>query len=829
MEYVLEARGITKRFPGVLALDHADLQLRKGEVHALVGENGAGKSTLMHILSGVYKKDEGQIFINDKEVEINSPTDATNLGIGIVFQELSLIPELSVAENMFPNRQPVNKLGFINNKQLLKNAQQIIDIFEEDIDPATPVKFLTIAKQQMVEIMKALSHDPKVLILDEPTSSLTQVETERLFRNIETLKERGISMVYISHHLSEVMQVADVATVLRDGKIVTTVNVSEINEDKLVSFMVGREIVQKHIDRTARIDRSKLLFEAKNLSHLYQFKDISFDVYPGEIVGMYGLVGAGRSEMAKCIFGLDKLSGGEMYLDGKPFRAKSAADSIEKGVAYASENRKLDGLFLKKTISDNCVSVQLKSFANKIGFLNDRDMGKFADDCIKRLNVITPSRSQITGNLSGGNQQKVLLSMWLGVNPRFLIVDEPTKGVDVGAKSEIYDILRKLADEGMGILVISSDLLEILNISDRIFVIKDGRVQGECMPDEAKEEKTMTEKKKGSFSIRKLFEIRESALVVLIIIFAVIMVCVKPKFLSINNILAIFISLSSTATLACGMCVLLVSGCMDLSVGSMSAFSGVICCQLMNSFGVPVVISIVAGVLLGLIVGLINGFIVVKWNIAPFIITLGMQYILRGLTQIIAEGFTIIGLPESFTNFGQKSLLGIQLPILYMIVLVVVFEILLRKFRFFRQSYFLGGNEKAAGMTGMKTKRIKVVNFIIVDMLAAFVGVTFAARFGNASVTIGTGLEMQVITACVIGGASLSGGEGTIIGAFLGALLMAMITSALNMLGVDTFWQNVCTGAILIFAVVMDTILKDRRELGVKVETAKKRDEKIAA
>ncbi len=339
----------------------------------------------------------------------------------------------------------------------------------------------------------------------------------------------------------------------------------------------------------------------------------------------------------------------------------------------------------------------------------------------------------------------------------------------------------------------------------------------------------MSEKKKSSFSLKKLFEVREAALFVLIVLFAVIMVCVRPKFLGMGNIMAILISMSSTAVVACGMCALLVTGMMDLSVGSMSALSGVICCQLMMNYNLPIIVAILGSLLLGALVGVVNGFFVIKWNISPFIVTLGTQYILRGLTQIIAEGYTIIGLPEAFTNLGQKSIAGIQLPIIYMIIIVIVFEILLRKFRFFRQFYFIGGNEKAATMTGMKTNRIKVIAFIIVDVLAAFVGVTFSARFGNASVTIGTGMEMQVITACVIGGASLSGGEGTILGATLGAHFMAMLTSALNMLGVDTFWQNVCTGLILIFAVVMDTIIKQRRELGVKVETAKKRDEKAVA
>lgn len=491
MQYVLEARGVSKQFPGVKALDNVDFKLAPGEVHALVGENGAGKSTLMQILSGVYSKDEGQIFIDGKEVDIDSPQKARDLGIGIVFQELSLIPELSVAENLFPNSQPTGFLGLINRKQLMEDAKKVLDMFNENIDPATPVKFLTVAKQQMVEIMKALAHNPKVLILDEPTSSLTEVETEKLFKNIESLKQKGISMIYISHHLSEVLEVADRATVFRDGKLISTVDVKDVDEDKLVSLMVGREIVERHIDRTDKIDQTRFVFEAKNLAHKYEFKDISFDVHPGEIVGMYGLVGAGRSEMAKCIFGLDKISGGEMLLEGKPYSAKTASDAMEKGVAYTSENRKEDGLFLKKTIMDNCVSPQLKTFSDKFGFMQNKGMGEFADDCIDRLNVRTPSKYQMVGNLSGGNQQKVLLSMWLGINPKFFIVDEPTKGVDVGAKSEIYTILRKLADSGMGILVISSDLLEILNISDRIFVVKDGKTKGIVMPEEATEERVV--------------------------------------------------------------------------------------------------------------------------------------------------------------------------------------------------------------------------------------------------------------------------------------------------------------------------------------------------
>jgi ABC-type sugar transport system ATPase subunit len=486
---ILEAKGITKIFPGVLALDHVDFSLKEGEVHALVGENGAGKSTLMQILSGVYSMNSGEIFLNGVPVEIRNPVDAQKLGIGIVFQELSLIPELSVAENMYPNRQPA-VAGFIRKKELYAKAREIIDIFQETIDPATPVKYLTIAKQQMVEIMKVLSFGPRVLILDEPTSSLTQLEADRLFATIKQLQKRKISIIYISHHLPELFLIADRATVLRDGRVVTTVAMDEqgVTEDRIVSLMVGREVTHKHVDRTSRIDHNTVVFEAKNISHLYHFKDVSFKVHRGEILGFSGLIGAGRSEIAKAIFGLEKLSGGELYLNGKKIAIHSPAEAMKKGIAYTSENRKFDGLFLNMSISQNCSCPQLEKFSNFTGFLREGQMEIFSGESIKRFNIIAPSGRHLVRNLSGGNQQKVLLSMWLGIEPKLLIVDEPTKGVDVGAKEEIYGIIRALADTGVAVIVISSDLLEILTISDRIAVLRDGKIAGMLDIDAADEE-----------------------------------------------------------------------------------------------------------------------------------------------------------------------------------------------------------------------------------------------------------------------------------------------------------------------------------------------------
>jgi len=475
-KYVLEARDITKTFPGIVALDRVSLNLEKGEVHALVGENGAGKSTLMQILSGVYSFNHGQIYMNGKQVFIRNPLDAQKLGIGIVFQELSLVSELSVAENIFPNRQPSTFCGFINHKELCRKTREIMSIFSEVVDPLTPVKYLTIAKQQMVEIMKAISFNPQVLILDEPTSSLTQIETERLFVNIKQLKERGISIIYISHHLPELFEVADRVTILRDGKVVANVSIKEVTEDRIVSLMVGREIIHRHIDRSNAIDYKTVVFEAKNISHLYHFRDVSFSVNKGEILGFQGLIGAGRSEIAKTIFGIEKLTSGNFYLNGNEIKIRSPSDAMKLGIAYTSENRKLDGLFLEMSISNNCSCPRLKSFSNSIGFLKKKQIRNFSYQCIEKFKINANSCSLPVSSLSGGNQQKVLLSMWLGIDPQLLIIDEPTKGVDVGAKEEIYGIIRSLADACTAVIVISSDLLEILTISDRIAVLKDGRI-----------------------------------------------------------------------------------------------------------------------------------------------------------------------------------------------------------------------------------------------------------------------------------------------------------------------------------------------------------------
>ena len=477
---LLEVREIVKTFPGVRALDNVSFELRRGEVHALVGENGAGKSTLMHILGGVYPADSGRIFMDGKEVQFADTRSAALHGISVVFQELSLSPNLSIAENIYANRQPTMFGGFVDWVELYSQAGGILNLFKWDIEPETPVGELSTAEQQVVEILKAVAREPRVLILDEPTSSLTAVEIELLFTNIRRLRDQGLSIIYISHHLSEVFEIADRVTVLRDGNVVETCQVKDVTEEDLVKKMVGRELADMYGTRVFLAGKERFRLESEK---------ISFSVRAGEIVGIAGLAGAGRTELGRAIFGSEPLDG-RIFLDGKPISIRSPEDAIANRIAYMTEDRKDDGLFLDMTIRENTAAPSLREFG-RLGMMNERAVTTFAEEFCERFNIVTPSAWQTVGLLSGGNQQKVLLSMWIGIRPLLLIADEPTRGVDVGAKSEIYHLLRKLASEGVAIILISSDLLEILGMSDRILVMRSGRLAGEFAANEATEERVI--------------------------------------------------------------------------------------------------------------------------------------------------------------------------------------------------------------------------------------------------------------------------------------------------------------------------------------------------
>jgi len=485
-EIVLEAQGIVKEFPGVRALKSVDFDVKKGEIHALCGENGAGKSTLMHILAGVYRPDAGNLYLNGELVCVQNQRCANDLGISIVYQERSLVGSLSVAENIFAARQPVGALSMIKWKQLYADTDELLKKLGLHIDSKTMVESLSPAMQQMVEIAKALSVNPKVLILDEPTATITEKEVGILFTLLRKLKQQGMAIIYISHRLAEIFQIADRVTVLKDGELIATDDVINIDNNWIVKKMVGRELLFCRVEHEIS---ENVVLECKDMS-AEKFSDVSFYLKKGEIISFAGLAGAGRTEVMRALFGADRKKCGELTVEGKKVEIHTPKDSINNGIGYLPEDRKEQGLFLDMSIASNIASASLKSLSRGIN-LDSKAVVRNSENYVSKLGIATPSVQQKVVNLSGGNQQKVVLAKWLTVQPNILIVDEPTRGVDVGAKAEIYQILRDLAKNGTSIIIVSSDLPEVLAISDRIYVMHNGHITGEMVGKKATEESIM--------------------------------------------------------------------------------------------------------------------------------------------------------------------------------------------------------------------------------------------------------------------------------------------------------------------------------------------------
>lgn len=476
---VLEMKGVSKSFPGVKALSDVDLTLKKGEVHVLLGENGAGKSTLMKVLVGIHQPDAGHISLNGKEVMFKNSKEAEEAGVSIVYQEFNLVGQLTVAENIFFGRYPM-KGGRIDWKKLEKDAQEILDRLNVNFKAKDTVASLGTAQQQMVEIAKVLSVNAQVIILDEPTASLTEKEIAKLFTVLEELKKQGTSLIYISHRLEEIMKIGDRVTVLRDGCYVDTVNVCDIEFDDLIRMMVGRDLDNLF----PKVDNEKgdVVLEVKNINSGELLKNVSFYARKGEILGFSGLMGAGRTETMRAIFGADKIDSGEIYIDGELVSIKSPQDAIEQGIGFLTEDRKNQGLILSNTIEYNISISNLNKISKQRGLLNvlDKDSEEQnAEKMVDDLLIKTPSIKQLAKNLSGGNQQKVVLAKWLNRDCKILIFDEPTRGIDVGAKTEIYKLMNQLVEQGVAIIMISSELPEVIGMSDRIYVMHEGKISGE--------------------------------------------------------------------------------------------------------------------------------------------------------------------------------------------------------------------------------------------------------------------------------------------------------------------------------------------------------------
>jgi ribose transport system ATP-binding protein len=491
-DLLVEMDGISKDFPGVHALRDCRFDLRRGEVHALVGENGAGKSTLMKILAGVYRKDSGRVRVKGADVDITTPRAAQLLGISIIHQELSLIPNLTAAQNIFIGREPRGSLPFLLDERALnRNAQALFDQLHLRIDPQTKVANLAVAQQQMVEIAKALSHKAEVVIMDEPTAALTETEIDELFRIIRKLREAGVGVVHISHRLEELKRISDRVTVMRDGQYIATVDTKDASIEQIIRMMVGRTIFEAAPEIPEQVD-PEVVLDVHDLNRGRAVQHVSFNLHRGEILGFAGLVGAGRTEVARAVFGADRADSAEVRVHGRTAHIRSPGDAVRRGIGYLSEDRKRYGLALSMDVETNIVLATFRKFLRAFGRVDAGRTRSTAQQRVERLAIKTPSIRQKVRNLSGGNQQKVVIAKWLTADTDILIFDEPTRGIDVGAKSEIYHLLNELAHQGKAIIMISSELPEILRMSHRVLVMCEGRITGELSGARATQEQIMT-------------------------------------------------------------------------------------------------------------------------------------------------------------------------------------------------------------------------------------------------------------------------------------------------------------------------------------------------
>jgi len=495
LDVILAMNHISKSFPGVKALDDVSFHVRRGTVHALMGENGAGKSTLMKCLFGIYSLDSGEILLDGKPVHFHNPKDALEAGISMIHQELQPIPYRNISENLWVGRYPMQKLlglfSVVDHKLMRKNSVELLKRVHLKLNPNTPLKDLSVSQIQSIEIAKAISYESKIIIMDEPTSSLTQTEVEQLFEIINALRNLGVSIIYISHKMEEILRISDEVTIMRDGKYIGTWLSSELTIEKIIKSMVGRDLVNLYPPKTN--EPGDVLLEVKDYTSINprSFKNISFDVRKGEILGIGGLVGAQRTELVEGLFGLRHIEKGELKLHGRKITVKHPQEAIHKGIALVTEDRRGNGIFGVLSVRDNVAVASLDEFVEYHLMLNNRKLNKLAETNIKKLSIKTPSSKTKISSLSGGNQQKVIISRWLATDPEIFILDEPTRGIDVGAKYEIYSIMIDLAKQGKSIIMISSEMPELLGVSDRILVMCEGRLSGILDKDEANQEKIM--------------------------------------------------------------------------------------------------------------------------------------------------------------------------------------------------------------------------------------------------------------------------------------------------------------------------------------------------
>ncbi len=831
-DVALECRGVCKTFPGVLALDHVDFSVRRGEIHALVGQNGAGKSTLVKILTGVYVLDEGAIFIDGQPIRITRPQDAENQGIAIIHQDQQLVPQFDVTRNVFLGHELIGKQGLLDFVTMKRETGKVLEKVGALFAPDDLIRDLSVAQREQVAIAAALMRNPRVLILDEPTASLSNKDVERLFAIIRNLREQGVTIIYISHHLDEVFQLVDRITVLRDGKLVSTMPIEATSRAEIIRSMVGRDL--QHLYPKETIEIGEPLLEIKNLSQGDMVHGVDLTLRAGEILGVAGLVGAGRTNMALAMFGALERSGGEVILAGKPTAPHSPRAAKHLGFALIPEDRRSEGLITDMSVRENLTLPNLSAWST-FGALNLGQEKSVAAELVKRLQIATPGLGQLTRNLSGGNQQKVVIGRWLTGNAKVFIFDEPTTGVDVGSKVEIYKQMTDLARRGAAVLFISSDFEELLGMSDRIAVMLKGRVvktlernesnlhdllfwatggDGNGGATQGSTTDTSTDTRESpSVAVRAAkFLSRWGTLAGMVVALAVVGL-IAPTFFAPGNVFDVLKQGSLLTLMALSLTAVLIGGGFDMTTGAVSQLTANLAAGLLIQ-GLGTGVALVVGSVTGVLVGLANGLLVIVFRMPPFVATLGSMFVVMGATLLYNGGHALTLYEQPvFFFLGQGYIGPVPFVVIIVAVVVILLQVFFKRTRAGLHMYAVGENAAAANLRGINQKRAMLASYAIGGLVLGFAGVILASySYGASALATGMDFLISALAAAFLGSTFSRTGELDIVGTLVAAMFLASLSNGLILMGVSNLALPGIQGAILILSILIGVIHK--RDIG---------------